>query len=79
MEIEETMTSAQPTDVGGDLMIIVGVKEMADRTKRLKLRHTRITYGQDEQRESEEEEAILDGNFFMNCCFRILNFIHRKI
>lgn len=77
MEIEETMTSAQPTDVGGDLMIIVGAKETAERTKRLKLRHTRITYGQEEQRDSEE--AILDGNFFMSCGFRILNFIHRKI
>lgn len=54
-EIEETMTSAQPIEVGDDLRMSVGANEAAERMKRVKFRHARTRYGKDED---EEEEAI---------------------
>lgn len=58
--MEETIRKAKPSEVGGILRRIMGAREVAERIKRVKLKHERRRFGNEKELLSLEELAISD-------------------
>jgi hypothetical protein len=64
MEMQETMRSAIPIDVGGILRRIVGAREAVERMNRVKFKHERRRFGKEHELLSLEE-AIFGSDALM--------------